>query len=67
MELILLELVKKFGTPLYVMDEEQIRDNCRRFIKAMETKGSNNKVAYAGKAFLTKAIVQIIKNEEIMS
>ena len=58
-----LELVKKFGTPLYAMDEEQIRDNCRRYMKAMETKGSNNKVAYAGKAFLTKAIVQIMKNE----
>ncbi|MEW8995551.1 diaminopimelate decarboxylase [Clostridium sp.] len=58
-----LELVKKFGTPLYVMDEEQIRDNCRRYMKAMETKGRNNKVAYAGKAFLTKAIVQIMKSE----
>jgi diaminopimelate decarboxylase len=58
-----LELVKKFGTPLYVMDEEQIRDNCRRYMKAMGAKRNDNKIAYAGKAFLTKAIVQIMKNE----
>ncbi|HBL05543.1 MAG TPA: diaminopimelate decarboxylase, partial [Clostridium sp.] len=58
-----LELVKKFGTPLYVMDEEQIRDNCRRYMKAMGAKINDNKVAYAGKAFLTKAIVQVMKNE----
>jgi len=58
-----LELVKKFGTPLYVMDEEQIRDNCRRYMKAMGAKMNDNKVAYAGKAFLTKAIVQVMKNE----
>ena len=44
------------------MDEDQIRDNCRRFIKAMNI-DENNKVAYAGKAFLTKAIVQIMKEE----
>ncbi|WP_346888707.1 diaminopimelate decarboxylase [Clostridium sp. UBA1056] len=60
-----IELAKRFGTPLYVMDEEQIRENCRRFRKAMKSKGNNNKVAYAGKAFLTKAIVQIIKDEEL--
>ncbi|MEG1257298.1 diaminopimelate decarboxylase [Clostridium sp.] len=57
-----IELTKKFGTPLYVMDEEQIRDNCRRYLQAMKS-NVNNKVAYAGKAFLTKAIVQVIKDE----
>ena len=60
-----IELAKRFGTPLYVMDEEQIRDNCRRFRKAMESENQSNKVAYAGKAFLTKAIVQIVKDEEL--
>lgn len=56
------ELAERFETPLYVMDEEQIRDNCRRYLKAMKAK-VNNKVVYAGKAFLTKAIVQIMKSE----
>lgn len=30
-----IELVKKFGTPLYLMDETQIRDNCKRYCRAM--------------------------------
>ena len=25
------ELARQFGTPLYVMDEQAIRDNCRRY------------------------------------
>lgn len=64
-EISTIELAKRFGTPLYVMDEEQIRDNCRRFKKAMKSEDKSNKVAYAGKAFLTKAIVQIMKDEEL--
>ena len=29
-------LAKEYGTPLYVMDEQLIRDNCRRFHKAFK-------------------------------
>lgn len=57
-----LDLINKYGTPLYVMDEEQIRANCRRFLRGIRNLG-DNRVAYAGKAFLTKAIAQIIKEE----
>ena len=30
-------LAKKYGTPLYVMDEDMIRRDCRIFRKSMET------------------------------
>lgn len=30
------ELAKEYGTPLYVMSETTIRDNCRMFTKAFE-------------------------------
>ncbi len=53
-------LVKKYGTPLYVMDEELIRNTCREYINAF---GSNNRVAYAGKAFLTLAMCKLIAEE----
>lgn len=56
-------LAKKYGTPLYVMDEQFIRDNCRRFYKAFKAEEQQNKVAYAGKAFLTMAMCEIIKSE----
>jgi len=56
-------LAKEYGTPLYVMDEQFIRDNCKRFRKAFKDEQDINKVAYAGKAFLTIAMCEIIKSE----
>lgn len=56
-------LAKEYGTPLYIMDEQLIRDNCRRFYKAFGADKEQNKVAYAGKAFLTVAMCEIIKSE----
>lgn len=56
-------LAKEYGTPLYVMDEKLIRDNCRRFHKAFSASKDQNKVAYAGKAFLTIAMCEIVKSE----
>jgi len=56
-------LAKEYGTPLYVMDEQLIRDNCRRFREAFKDDQDWNKVAYAGKAFLTIAMCEIIKSE----
>ena len=58
-----LDLVKKYQTPLYVFDEELIRNNCREYIKSFKVKENGNKVAYAGKAFLTKYMCNIIKEE----
>ena len=57
------DLAKEYGTPLYVMDEQLIRDNCKRFYNAFTVGKEKNKVAYAGKAFLTIAICEIIKSE----
>ncbi|WP_027625799.1 diaminopimelate decarboxylase [Clostridium lundense] len=57
------ELGNKYGTPLYVFDEELIRNNCRDYYNNFKVKELGNKVAYAGKAFLTVAMCQIIKEE----
>jgi len=55
------QLAKEFGTPLIVYDEELIRNNCRRYIKAFVQDG--NRVAYAGKAFLSVALCQLLNEE----
>ena len=34
------ELAKKFGTPLYVMDEDLIRENCRMYKAADDMGGA---------------------------
>lgn len=56
------DLVKEYKTPLYVIDEKLVRDKCKRYYKAFEAH-KNNKVTYAGKAFLTLAMCQIIDSE----
>ncbi|KGM98129.1 diaminopimelate decarboxylase [Clostridium novyi A str. 4552] len=57
------QLTNEFKTPLYVMDEELIRENCRRYCKNFKGNNEVNKVAYAGKAFLTIAMCQLINEE----
>ena len=57
------DLAKKYNTPLYVFDEELIRNNCKDYIENFKVRENNNKIAYAGKAFLTKYMCEIIKEE----
>ena len=48
------ELAKRFGTPLYVIDEELMRANCRVYKDAIDRYyGGNGLVLYANKAFCT--------------
>lgn len=56
-------LVEKFGTPLYVIDEEHVREICREYYREFMADYPDNLVLYAGKAFLTKAMAKIIQQE----
>jgi diaminopimelate decarboxylase len=56
-------LSDKYGTPLYVYDESLLLDNIRRY-KSSFSHGINE-IAYAGKAFLTIAMCQLLKSEGI--
>ncbi|QQY79822.1 diaminopimelate decarboxylase [Keratinibaculum paraultunense] len=60
------DLVKKYGTPLYVMDETLIRDNCKLFKTNFTSKNIQTEIIYASKAFLTLAMCTLI-NEEGLS
>ena len=58
------ELAGRYGTPLYVMDEDIIRENCAAFRQSMETYyGGKGLVAYASKAFSCKEIYRIVGDE----
>ncbi len=58
------ELTKKYGTPLYLMDEDRIRERCRTYLEAMrEAFGSNALPLYASKAASFKQIYRIMKEE----
>lgn len=58
------ELAETFGTPLYVMDENRIREDCRRFVSSIqEHYGGKGMVAFASKAFSCKAMYRLIAEE----
>ena len=58
-----MDLAKKYDTPLYVFDEELIRNNCKEYNKYFKVEENNNKIAYAGKAFLPKYMCNLIDEE----
>ncbi len=58
------ELAENFGTPLYVFDENDIRENCRAFKNAFEEHYDGNaRVYYASKAFSCKEMYRIVDSE----
>ena len=60
------ELAKKYGTPLYLMDEDRIRANCRLYKKAMKDSfGDSAAPLYASKANCFKRIYEIMKEEDM--
>lgn len=58
------ELAEKYGTPIYVMDEQTIRNNCRKYTVAMKKFfGDNARAFYASKACCFKKIYSIMQSE----
>ncbi len=58
------ELAEKYGTPLYLLDEDRIVANCRTYRDACRVNlGSNFKILYASKANSFKQIYRIMQNE----
>lgn len=53
-------LAEEFGTPAFLLDEEDFRQRCRAWANAF---GKDADVFYAGKAFLSKAVVRWLKEE----
>ncbi len=57
-------LAKEYGTPLYVMDENLIRQNCRLYTDSVKRfYNGNGLVLYASKAFSSLAIYKIVHEE----
>jgi diaminopimelate decarboxylase len=60
-------LRERFGTPLYVVDEDEVRATARRTLDAFRAAaalhGAQARVYYAGKAFLTTEVVRWVTEE----
>lgn len=58
----LVELAALHGTPLYVLNEDTIRHNCRRYLRALSSY-PDARAAYASKAFLCRAMCRLLEEE----
>ncbi len=56
------DLASEFGTPLYVLDEADIREKCRIYQNSFRQK-YGAEVAYAGKALFNMAVCRIMDEE----
>lgn len=58
------DLVRDYKTPLYVFDEDLIRETCKSYKNALEKYyNSNGQICYASKAFSCKEMCRIIQDE----
>ncbi len=58
------DLAKEFGTPLYVLDEDKVRKNCRGYKDAIDKYyGGNGLVLYASKALCTMYTSRVAAEE----
>ncbi len=62
-EVRLARLAHDYGTPLYVFDEATIRSQCRAFRQAFGSRWPHSAIAYASKAYLSRALVRILLEE----
>lgn len=60
------ELAKKYGTPVYLLDEDRIREKCRIYKAAFQKHFGEKAVPlYASKANCFKRMYEIMKEEEM--
>ena len=57
------EIAREHGTPVYVYDEGTLRTSMRSVRDAFATALPGSRVVYAGKAFLARAIVEMLVEE----
>lgn len=54
------DLVKKYSTPLYTLNEQVVRNRCKLFSNILKRIYPNSIISYASKAFCCKAIYNLI-------
>ena len=60
------ELAEEFGTPLYVLDEDRVRQRCATYVRAMrEYLPEGSRPLYASKALCFKGIYPVVQQESM--
>ncbi len=56
-------LAAEFGTPLYVLDEDRVRERCRAYVRALHRRYPHGQIVYASKAFCCMAMCRLAHEE----
>jgi diaminopimelate decarboxylase len=59
----LMDLADEYGTSLYVLDEDTLRNRCRSFVREFQQRYSNSQVVYASKAYINPALAKLFQEE----
>jgi diaminopimelate decarboxylase len=57
------DLAREFGTPLFIYDEQTLRDQCRAYRSAFGARTNDYEIVYASKAFSCRAMAQLVAQE----
>ena len=58
-----MDLLKEFGSPLYVYDELTMRTRCRQYVEGLRATTPDSLVIYASKAFANGAVFRLVAEE----
>jgi diaminopimelate decarboxylase len=61
----LVDLAREFGTPLFIYDEQTVRDQCRAYHSAFRALTDDYEIVYASKAFSCRAMAELIAQEDL--
>jgi diaminopimelate decarboxylase len=59
------DLAEEYGTPLYIFDEDTLRERCRTFLREFRDRYPATRVVYASKAFINTAMAHLFQSEGI--
>ena len=59
----LMDLAEEYGTSLYVLDEETLRNRCRSFVREFQGRYGDTQVVYASKAYINPALAKLFEEE----
>jgi diaminopimelate decarboxylase len=59
------DLAREFGTPLFIYDEQTLRDQCRAYHTAFGARTDLYEIVYASKAFSCRAMAELAAQEDL--
>lgn len=59
------ELAHELGTPLFIYDEQTLRDQCRAYHTAFAARTELYEIVYASKAFSCRAMAELVAQEDL--